>query len=204
MARMARKTRTTESALDQAPAAAAGAGGELEAALPAPSADGPGVASPALAAASVSAADGPEPSALPPLQHIQSLPSWLIGRVAARGRGLVAEALAEQGVRMMHHAVLAAVSELGPIAQADLGRKLAIDPKDLVGILNDLQADGLTVREPDPRDRRKNAVTVTPAGQDLVERCAAAAETANAQLLAPLAPAEARRLMALLARLHEA
>ncbi|MFF4182787.1 MarR family winged helix-turn-helix transcriptional regulator [Streptomyces sp. NPDC001691] len=141
---------------------------------------------------------------MPPLQHIQSLPSWLIGRVAARGRGLVAEALAEHGVKMLHHAVLAAVSELGPIAQADLGRRLSIDPKDLVGILNDLQADGLTVREPDPRDRRKNAVTVTPAGESLLERCAAAAEDANARLLAPLAPAEARRLMALLARLHEA
>ncbi|WP_053731134.1 MarR family winged helix-turn-helix transcriptional regulator [Streptomyces sp. WM6378] len=135
---------------------------------------------------------------------MQSLPSWLIGRVAARGRSLVAEALAEQGVKMLHHAVLAAVSELGPIAQADLGRKLAVDPKDLVGILNDLQADGLTVREPDPRDRRKNAVTVTPTGQDLLERCAAVAETANAQLLAPLTPAEARRLMTLLTRLHEA
>lgn len=187
MARTTGGTRTAESALGPVPASGVCAdGGGLEAALSAPSADGPGAA------------------ALPPLQHIQSLPSWLIGRVAARGRGLVAEALAEQGVKMMHHAVLAAVSELGPIAQADLGRRLAIDPKDLVGILNDLQADGLTVREPDPRDRRKNAVTVTPAGQDLVERCAAAAETANAQLLAPLAPAEARRLMALLARLHEA
>ncbi|WP_438290681.1 MarR family winged helix-turn-helix transcriptional regulator [Streptomyces sp. HUAS TT7] len=189
MTRGTRRTRTTESALGRAPASGASADdGGVEAA--------PSVLAPA--------ADGPEPPALPPLQHIQSLPSWLIGRVAARGRGLVAEALAEQGVKMMHHAVLAAVSELGPIAQADLGRKLAIDPKDLVGILNDLQADGLTVREPDPRDRRKNAVTVTPAGQDLIERCAAAAEAANAQLLAPLAPAEARRLMALLARLHEA
>ncbi|GAA2438876.1 MarR family winged helix-turn-helix transcriptional regulator [Streptomyces mauvecolor] len=187
MARTTGGTRTAESALGPVPASGVCAdGGGLDAALSGPS------------------ADGPEAPALPPLQHIQSLPSWLIGRVAARGRGLVAEALAEQGVKMMHHAVLAAVSELGPIAQADLGRRLAIDPKDLVGILNDLQADGLTVREPDPRDRRKNAVTVTPAGQDLVERCAAAAETANAQLLAPLAPAEARRLMALLARLHEA
>ncbi|MEV5283214.1 MarR family transcriptional regulator [Streptomyces sp. NPDC051993] len=141
---------------------------------------------------------------LPALQRIQALPSWLIGRVAARGRGLVADALAREGVKMLHHAVLAAVCELGPVAQADLGRRLAIDPKDLVGILNDLQADGLTVREPDPRDRRKNAVTVTPAGRDVLRSCATAAEAANAQLLAPLAPAEARQLMALLTRLHEA
>ncbi|MEV5942769.1 MarR family winged helix-turn-helix transcriptional regulator [Streptomyces sp. NPDC051994] len=141
---------------------------------------------------------------LPALQRIQALPSWLIGRVAARGRGLVADALAREGVKMLHHAVLAAVCELGPVAQADLGRRLAIDPKDLVGILNDLQADGLTVREPDPKDRRKNAVTVTPAGRDVLRSCATAAEAANAQLLAPLTPAEARQLMALLTRLHEA
>ncbi|MFG3281909.1 MarR family winged helix-turn-helix transcriptional regulator [Streptomyces sp. NPDC048111] len=147
---------------------------------------------------------GKPESALPALQHIQSLPSWLIGRVAARGRGLVAEALAGEGVRMLHHAVLAAVSELGPIAQADLGRKVAIDPKDLVGILNDLQADGLTVREPDPRDRRKNAVTITAAGDELLRRCTVVAEEANDRLLAPLTPAESRRLVALLTRLHQA
>lgn len=202
MARMTRRTRTPESALDQASADGAPGDGGLETALASPDVAEPegagsGAALPAPAA-------GGSEATLPPLQHIQSLPSWLIGRVAARGRSLVAEALAEQGVKMLHHAVLAAVSELGPIAQADLGRRLAIDPKDLVGILNDLQADGLTVREPDPRDRRKNAVTVTPAGQDLLERCTAVAETANAQLLAPLAPAEARRLMTLLTRLHEA
>lgn len=201
MARMTRSTRlTSESALSQSLASGAPDDGGTETALPSPTADGAEAVSPALAPP---AADGPD-AALPPLQHIQSLPSWLIGRVAARGRGLVAEALAEQGVKMLHHAVLAAVAELGPIAQADLGRRLAIDPKDLVGILNDLQADGLTVREPDPRDRRKNAVTATAAGQDLLARCAAVAEEANARLLAPLAPAEARRLMALLARVHEA
>ncbi|AYG79414.1 HTH-type transcriptional repressor NicR [Streptomyces hundungensis] len=158
----------------------------------------------ATAGAPSVSAPRPAPDALPALQRIQALPSWLVGRVAARGRSLVAEALAGQGVKMLHHAVLAAVSEFGPVAQADLGRKLAIDPKDLVGVLNDLQADGLTLREPDPRDRRKNAVTVTPAGRDLLERCATVAEAANAELLAPLTPAEARRLIALLTRLHEA
>ncbi|MEU9100141.1 MarR family winged helix-turn-helix transcriptional regulator [Streptomyces sp. NPDC048361] len=98
----------------------------------------------------------------------------------------------------------AAVSELGPVAQADLGPAPAIDPKDLVGILNDLRADGLTVRTPAPRDRHKNAVTITPAGQNPLRRCTNAAQEANDRLLAPLAPAEARRLLALLTRLHEA
>lgn len=138
------------------------------------------------------------------LAHIQSLPTWLVGRVAARGRGLVADAIAAEGLKLMHHAVLAATAEYGPVAQADLGRLLAVDPKDMVGILNHLQQAGLVLRTPDPADRRKNAVTVTPRGTEVLTRCAALAETANAELLAPLGPDERRQLIALLTRLHEA
>ncbi|MET8100342.1 MarR family winged helix-turn-helix transcriptional regulator [Streptomyces sp. NPDC005236] len=138
------------------------------------------------------------------LAHIQSLPSWLVGRVAARGRGLVAEAIAEEGLRLPQHAILAAVSECGPVAQADLVRRLGFDAKDVVLLLNDLEDAGLAVRRPDPRDRRKNAVTVTEAGTQTLERCAELAERANAELLAPLSAAEGKRLMELLTRVHEA
>ncbi|MED7947765.1 MarR family winged helix-turn-helix transcriptional regulator [Streptomyces sp. BE20] len=138
-----------------------------------------------------------------PLQHLQSLPSWLAGRVAARGRGLVADAIAGEGLRLMQHAALAATAEYGPVAQADLGRLLAVDPKDMVGILNHLQRAGYVLRSPDPADKRKNAVTVTPEGAAVLARCAALAEAANEELLAPLNPDEQRQLMALLARVHE-
>ncbi|MFF8715041.1 MarR family winged helix-turn-helix transcriptional regulator [Streptomyces sp. NPDC015184] len=138
------------------------------------------------------------------LEHVQSLPSWLAGRVAARGRGLVADAIAGEGLKLAHHAVLAAVSEHGPVAQADLVRRLGFDAKDVVLLLNHLEEKGLAVREPDPRDRRKNAVTATPAGVRTLERCAELAERANAELLAPLSEAEGRQLMELLTRVYEA
>ncbi|MEU4547331.1 MarR family winged helix-turn-helix transcriptional regulator [Nonomuraea dietziae] len=138
------------------------------------------------------------------LAHIQSLPSWLAGRVAARGRSLVNEAIAESGLRLPHHAVLAAVSEYGPVAQADLVRLLGFDAKDVVLLLNHLEETGLAVREPDPQDRRKNAVTVTPAGVRTLKRCAELAERANAELLAPLSAAERQQLIELLTRVHEA
>ncbi|NGO70742.1 MarR family winged helix-turn-helix transcriptional regulator [Streptomyces boncukensis] len=126
----------------------------------------------------------------PAPSRIRTLPSWLLGRCAARGRGLVAEALAEEGQRMWHHVVLAAVADLQPIAQAELGRSIALDPKDVVGILNDLQTDGYLLREPDASDRRKNAVRITPEGERLLDRCEQAARRANAALLEPLSPAE--------------
>src|SRR5882672_10851180 len=113
-----------------------------------------------------------------PLPAIRSLPSWLLGRAAARGRALVADALAAEDLKMWHHVVLSAVRDLAPVAQADLGRSVGLDPKDLVGILNDLQTQGMVVREPDPKDRRKNAVSLTPDGERLLKRCENAAREA--------------------------
>jgi DNA-binding MarR family transcriptional regulator len=136
-----------------------------------------------------------------PLPEIRSLPSWLLGRAAARGRALVAEALAAEGLKMWHHVVLSAVSDLGPVAQAELGRGIGLDPKDLVGVLNDLQAGGWVVRAPDPKDRRKNAVSITEEGGRLLKRCERAARTANDALMAPLTAAEREQFMELLIRI---
>ncbi|MFL5999370.1 MAG: MarR family winged helix-turn-helix transcriptional regulator [Streptomyces sp.] len=136
-----------------------------------------------------------------PLSAIRSLPSWLLGRAAARGRALVAGALAAEGMKMWHHVVLSAVRDLAPVAQADLGRGVRLDPKDLVGILNDLQSAGLVLREPDPKDRRKNAVSLTDEGARLLKRCEKAAREANDELLAPLSEAERGQFMSLLIRI---
>jgi DNA-binding MarR family transcriptional regulator len=134
--------------------------------------------------------------------HIQSLPSWLAGRVAARGRALVTAALHSVGLRLPHHAVLAFVSERGPVAQAEMVRELGFDAKDVVVLLNDLERAELAIREPDPRDRRKNAVRVTERGAQAVRRCAELAERANAELLAPLSAEEGRQLVELLRRVQ--
>jgi DNA-binding MarR family transcriptional regulator len=137
----------------------------------------------------------------PAPSRIRALPSWLLGRAAARGRGLVAEALARHDMRMWHHVVLAAVADLGPVAQAELGRTVALDPKDLVGVLNDLQAAGLVVRAPDPADRRKNAVGLTAVGDRVLAECTKAGERANDELLAPLSPAEREQFLDMLRRI---
>ncbi|MDH6515398.1 DNA-binding MarR family transcriptional regulator [Streptomyces sp. SAI-135] len=136
-----------------------------------------------------------------PLPAIRSLPSWLLGRAAARGRALVGEALAAEGMKMWHHVVLSAVRDLAPVAQADLGRAVGLDPKDLVGILNDLQSAALVLRRPDPGDRRKNAVTLTGEGARLLKRCERAARQANDELLAPLSTDERAQFMGLLIRI---
>jgi DNA-binding MarR family transcriptional regulator len=137
------------------------------------------------------------------LSAIRALPSWLLGRAAAHGRALVAEALAAEGMKVWHHVALSAVSDLGPVAQAELGRGIRLDPKDLVGVLNDLQSAGLVVREPDPADRRKNAVSITEEGRRLLKRCEKAAGEANDELLASLSTAEREQFTGLLIRISD-
>ncbi|MEV4440805.1 MarR family winged helix-turn-helix transcriptional regulator [Streptomyces sp. NPDC049577] len=139
----------------------------------------------------------------PALTRIRALPSWLLNRASARGRRLVSEAFAQDGMRMPHHAVLSAVADLGPVAQAQLGRTTGFDPKDMVGILNDLQAEGLVTRAPDPADRRKNAITITPAGRRRLTHLAALGDEANEALLAALTPVERELFLALLAKVVE-
>ncbi|MFF8810768.1 MarR family winged helix-turn-helix transcriptional regulator [Streptomyces pactum] len=135
--------------------------------------------------------------------RIRTLPSWLLGRAAARGHRLVAQALAREGMRMTHHAVLCAVAELGPVSQAELGRALRIDPKDMVGIVGDLEAEGLVERGPDPDDRRKNAVTVSAAGKRRLRRTERLGDEANDELTAALTPQERAQLVALLTRIAD-
>jgi DNA-binding MarR family transcriptional regulator len=141
-------------------------------------------------------ADGPYAPA-----RIRVLPSWLLGRAAARGHRLVADALAREGMRMMHHAVLAAVAERGPVSQADLGRMLHVDPKDMVAIIDDLHRDGLIARAPDPVDRRKNAISISAAGSRRLRRTEKLGDEANDELTAALTPAERNQLVELLARI---
>lgn len=133
--------------------------------------------------------------------RIRVLPSWLLGRAAARGHRLVAEALAGEGMRMMHHAVLSAVAELGPVSQAQLGRSLSIDPKDMVAIVNDLQNGGLVTRTPDPADRRKNAITISARGTRRLQRTEQLGDEANDELTAALTAAEREQLIDLLTRI---
>ncbi|MEV4824335.1 MarR family winged helix-turn-helix transcriptional regulator [Micromonospora sp. NPDC049274] len=130
--------------------------------------------------------------------RIRVLPSWLLGRAAARGHRLVAEALTHEGIRMMHHAVLATVAELGPVSQAQLSRTLGVDPKDMVPIVHDLDTHDLITRVPDPADRRKNAISITPTGTLLLRRTERLGEQANAELTAALTPDERQQLVRLL------
>lgn len=134
-------------------------------------------------------------------KRLQRLPSWLLSNAALAGDRLVNEALATEGVRKYHFRVLVALSDDGPLSQADLGRRLAIDRSDMAAVAAELEQHGFIARSRDDRDRRRNVVTITAAGAAALARMDAAIERAQDALLAPLSAAERQQLTALLTRL---
>ena len=134
-------------------------------------------------------------------QRLQRLPSWLLSASALVGDRLVNEALATEGVRKYHFRVLVALSDDGPLSQADLGRRLSIDRSDMAAVVAELELRELVVRTRDDRDRRRNVVTVTAGGEDALARMDAAIAAAQEELLAPLSAPERQQLTELLTRL---
>jgi MarR family transcriptional regulator, lower aerobic nicotinate degradation pathway regulator len=136
-----------------------------------------------------------------PPDRLRRLPTWLTSEVARRGQRLVNDALAQEGVRRQHFSVLASLADQGPASQAALGRRLWIDRSDLHGLLNELERDGLVARVRDAEDRRRNVVTLTPAGAGALERLDARVQAAQRTLLQPLSAGDRRELRRLLERL---
>ncbi len=130
--------------------------------------------------------------------RLRATPSWLLTQTAAHAARLVAEGLDGVGARGYHYRLLAALEEFGPASQADLGRRCGIDRSDVVAALNDLATRGLVDRSPDPTDRRRNVITLTPAGDRELHRMAGALDHVQDTLLAPLSDTERAELRRLL------
>jgi DNA-binding MarR family transcriptional regulator len=133
--------------------------------------------------------------------RLRALPSWLLNQAALAGNRLVAERLAGAETRRHHYALLAALDEIGPASQADLSRRIMIDRSDMVATVNELSEQGLVERKPDPTDRRRNVVTITPTGLRRLRTLDRLVAKAQTELLASLSAEERAQFVDLLARI---
>ena len=141
---------------------------------------------------------------MPALRRVAGQPTWLLSRANARAQAILRDAFDAEGVRGYHFRLLAALDEHGPASQADLGRRTGIDRSDVVATLNDLVADGLASRQPDPDDRRRNIVTITAHGTDALRRLDTVLGGVQDAVLEPLTDRERTTLVRLLTKLGRA
>src|SRR5919106_6435260 len=78
--------------------------------------------------------------------------------------------LTDLGLKPRHLRLLVLVDRAGELNQRDLARQLGMDPGNLVGILDALEADGLVARPRSKGDRRQRLVSLTPSGRRLLAR----------------------------------
>ncbi|MGR4879130.1 MarR family winged helix-turn-helix transcriptional regulator [Streptomyces sp. LARHCF249] len=110
------------------------------------------------------------------------------------------KALSTAGLTPRHAMTLMHLED-GPISQRALAERLEVDPSVLVGILNDLEGDGLAERRRDPADRRRHNVAITTAGSTALGKTNAALDEVEQGLFADLSAADQETLRALLARI---
>jgi DNA-binding MarR family transcriptional regulator len=138
--------------------------------------------------------------------RIRDQPTWLIGRTYARSHGLLNDGFGASGagLRSYHYRLLAALEEWGPVGQADLGRSTSVDRSDVVTVLGELERLGLIERTVNPSNRRRNIVSITPAGSRQLRALDNVVDEIQERVLAPLSENERRQLTKLLRKLADA
>lgn len=132
--------------------------------------------------------------------RLRELPSRLLGQASTHAQRLVTEGLSGADARKWHYAALAALEESGPASQATLSARTGIHRSDLVAVINELAARDMVERTPDPEDRRRNVITLTPSGRRQLRTLEQILAAAQDELLAPLSGQEREQLVHLLGR----
>lgn len=103
--------------------------------------------------------------------------------MARRMRVRVESALEPLGLRPRHLVALTVLRDHVGSTQQSLAGTLQIDRTNLVGLLNELESDGLIERRRSTEDRRRHIVDVTPLGSQRLAEAELALAAAEAEAL---------------------
>jgi DNA-binding MarR family transcriptional regulator len=121
--------------------------------------------------------------------------------IAARtGQQLATRRLAPLGLTVQLCGVLNRLA-VGAISQHELGEQLGIDRTTMVELIDDLEAQGVVVRQRNSDDRRAYSIQLTPKGRTVQKRAARAFDAAADEFFGPLKPGERRDLADMMRRL---
>lgn len=124
--------------------------------------------------------------------------SFLLARASALSNAAGNAALAEVGFKVRSYAVLELAASESQISQREIAEYLRLDPSQVVALVDDLERNALVAREPDPRDRRANAIIATAHGRERLGRARISLREAEAVMHAGLTTEERATLVALL------
>lgn len=125
---------------------------------------------------------------------------FLTARLAAKGNAYANKLLEEVDLNVRQFSVLAlAASDLKP-TQREMSAFVALDPSQIVALVDSLEDRNLVKRETDPRDRRSKNIVATPEGEKLYRRARMITMTAEDHIMTKLTAEERDQLRALLTK----
>ena len=98
--------------------------------------------------------------------------------------------VAERGLTTARAGVLWALFHEGPVTQRALAGRLGVTPRNVTGLLDALQEDGLVLREAHPTDRRATLVSLTGRGREVTAELRGGRDELAAVLFAGLPPGQ--------------
>jgi len=137
-----------------------------------------------------------------PLRQLTADPGFLLSRVGAAVRDGFKDVLAGWGIRPLQYLILIILDARPGVSQQELCAAAGIDSGNMVELLDGLEELRYAQRDRDPRDRRRYAVTITPAGRSALAELRQAVEEYNARVLSPLTERERQQLATTLGKLY--
>lgn len=134
---------------------------------------------------------------LPPLD-LDSLPGHDIRRLHQIAVALFMQETESFGITPVQFAALQAVHNVPGTDQRTLARTIGFDTSTIAGVIDRLEARGLTLRSASAQDRRVRLLTLTEAGQQLLADVTPSMLRAQERILAPLPEQERGEFMRML------
>lgn len=122
----------------------------------------------------------------------------LLDHMSRRMRMRAESVLTPLGLRPRHLVALTVLRERDACTQQALASTLSMDGTNVVGLLNDLEKDGLVERRRSPQDRRRHVVELTDAGLSQLTKVECALAAVEDDVLGALDETQRETLYALL------
>jgi DNA-binding MarR family transcriptional regulator len=127
---------------------------------------------------------------------------YLLARIFYAMRQRTEDALKPHNLTPMQFTILASLKSWNGLSSAELSRRFGVTPQTMGEMIGNLERRSLIARVQDPANRRALRLSLTRAGEQLLDACEAAMQAVEAEMFADISPRDMESLRARMVGLH--